>query len=166
MKLEIGISNDEGDPRPSAILDEEVLSLCIAQLFDEVWPQWRMRDSVSVSIATVDEETMRQLNKSYRDCDDSTDVLSFPQWEEDGVFSPPEEWTELPLGDVVICAPVVNRNAEERNESYDREMALMVFHSVLHLLGWDHDTQEKEAAMWSLQEKYRDIAMEKLGQEG
>ncbi|MEA3285577.1 MAG: rRNA maturation RNase YbeY [Synergistota bacterium] len=166
MKLEIGISNDEGDPRPSAILDEEVLSLCISQLFDEVWPQWRMRDSVSVSIATVDEETIRQLNNSYRGCDSPTDVLSFPQWEEDGAFSPPEEWAELPLGDVVICTSVVNRNAEERNESYDREMALMVFHSVLHLLGWDHDTQEKEAAMWSLQEKYRDIAMKKLGQEG
>lgn len=166
MKLEIGISNEEGDPRPSAILHENVLLPCVSKLLDEVWPQWRQKDVVSISVVTVDEDAIRALNNSYRECDCSTDVLSFPQWETEGVFSPPDDWKEIPLGDVVICPSVVGRNAEAVDLSFDGEMALMVFHSVLHLLGWDHDTPEKEAAMWSMQEKYRDILMRDMGQEG
>ncbi len=166
MKLDIAVSAEEADPRPSPVFNEEVLIPHISSLFDEVWPDWKAAGAVSISIAMVSEEEIRELNRTYRGCDSSTDVLSFSPWEEDGDFCPPVGWESLPLGDVVICPSVVRRNAEERKVSFHGEMALMVFHSVLHLLGWDHDTEEKEIKMWSVQERYRDLLMSHLEMSG
>lgn len=171
MKLEIAISSDEGEPRPSFVLNEDVLVPWLSAMLDEVWPDWRERSSVSVSVATVGEDEMKNLNSSYRNCDAPTDVLSFPNWEEDGRFSPPD-WSDVPLGDVVVCPSVVERNAREHGVSFDSEMALMVFHSVLHLVGYDHDREDREREMWSIQERFRDLLLADLkpafptGQEG
>ena len=77
-------------------------------------------------------------------------------WEEDGLFLPPEDWSEIVLGDIVLCPDIIAKNAEDRAISYENELALMIIHSTLHLLAWDHDTPEKESKMWFIQEKYRD----------
>lgn len=162
MKMEIGISADEGDPRSYPILDEAVLLSELPSLLDEVWPQWTERLSVSLSIATVGLDAIRDLNRTYRGVDAPTDVLSFPQWEEDGRFEPPNGWDDVPLGDVVICPAMVVENARNHGVSSDAEMALMVVHGLLHLLGWDHDTEERESRMWRIQERYRDRLVGRL----
>ena len=82
-------------------------------------------------IRLVDEAESRQLNRDYRGKDRPTNVLSFP------FEAPPEVLTPL-LGDLVICAPVVVREAREQGKPADAHWAHMLVHGVLHLLGYDH----------------------------
>ena len=161
MKLDISISGDEGEPRPFALLREGVLVPCLSAMLDEVWPDWRDKDSVSISISVVGEADIRGLNRDYRNCDSATDVLSFPCWEEEGVFCPPD-WPDVPLGDVIICSSVVEKNALDHGVTLDSEMALMVVHSVLHLVGYDHDEEERRLEMWDIQERFRDRILANL----
>jgi len=108
--------------------------------------------SARVSVTCVSNDEMRELNARYRGFDEATDVLSFPLWEEDGHFVPPLNWEELPLGDVVISPDFVRANAARENIGYNYEMARIVVHGVLHLVGYDHDTEERKRLMWELQE--------------
>ena len=104
-------------------------------------------------------EGIRELNKLYRDVDESTDVLSFPLLDE----NIPVEVPELPvlaLGDIVICPPEVLRLHSELNES--EGILLMIAHSFLHLLGYDHDTQEKQDDMWAKQEAIKNSLLKKF----
>jgi len=109
-------------------------------------------ENVSASLSFLDEPEMRALNKRYRGVDEPTDVLSFPLWEEGGVFSPPADWPELPLGDVVVSLSYVRRNAEISKVDYNDEITLVIVHGVLHLVGYDHDTEDREREMWREQE--------------
>jgi len=108
--------------------------------------------NASVAVACVSNDEMRELNARYRGFDEATDVLSFPLWEEEGHFAPPLNWEKLPLGDVVISPDFVRANAAKENIGYNYEMARIVVHGVLHLVGYDHDTEERERLMWELQE--------------
>jgi probable rRNA maturation factor len=95
------------------------------------------RDHAELSVRIVGESESARLNTDYRHVSGSTNVLSFP-------FEPPPG-VQLPLlGDVVICAPVVRREAREQKKATDAHLAHMVVHGTLHLLGFDH--QEKEDA--------------------
>ncbi len=100
--------------------------------------------TVELSMLFVDEEAMAQLNQRFRGKEGPTDVLSFPL-DEPGDDSP---W-QAPslLGDVVICPTVARRNAAEHRRSYEDELALLVVHGTLHLLGMDHLDDEQAAAM-------------------
>ena len=118
-------------------------------------------DEISVSLSLVDEQHMKELNARYRDIDESTDVLSFPLWEEEGDFRPPFDWAELPLGDVVISPSRVQENAKNQKVDYNNEIALVVVHGILHLIGFDHDTEERKSAMWGEQEKLVEKYFEK-----
>lgn len=111
------------------------------------------------SLTFVDTATIQQLNADYRGFDKPTDVLSFSQLE--GELVPMPEGEELPevLGDVVIAVPVAERQANERGHSLEAELALLITHGLLHLLGEDHDTPERKAAMWARQ----GAVLEKLG---
>ncbi len=107
---------------------------------------------ITVSLNFLDKTEMQTLNFKYRDTAAATDVLSFPLWEdENGHFAPPEDWTELPLGDIVVCPETVISNAKENNKEPYEELALVIFHSILHLTGYDHDTEERKNEMWTLQ---------------
>lgn len=162
MKVHIAVSAEDGDPGPGIFFHQDVLRPFVSSLFDQVWPEWKDQGDVQISVALVGKDEIRDLNRTYRDTDSPTDVLSFPQWEENGVFCPPKDWDVLPLGDVVICPDAVRENALDKSVPFKDEMALVFFHSLLHLLGWDHDTEEKEKAMWSIQESYRDKLMNHL----
>lgn len=89
---------------------------------------------VSVSAVTVPE--IHALNKVYRDTDRPTDVLSFPQYD-DGKFE--DDNGVVTLGDVVLCAEILQSQAESFGHSFERELAYLTIHSVLHLLGYDHE---------------------------
>jgi probable rRNA maturation factor len=89
-----------------------------------------------VCIRLVEEEESRELNARYRGQDKSTNVLSFPAEIADEVGV-------LLLGDIVICAPVVAREAEEQGKTFADHLNHMVVHGMLHLLGYDHERDEK-----------------------
>ena len=108
----------------------------------------------SFSLSFFDKSNIQQLNAKYREIDAPTDVLSFAMWEnEAGLFAPAEDWEELPLGDIVICPEIVAQNALENGKSFNEEIALVVFHGLLHLCGYDHDTEDRKAKMWQEQDK-------------
>ncbi len=94
-----------------------------------------------LSILIVDDEEMAKLNSTYRQKDTSTDVLSFPMLE--GEFG---DVCEELLGDVVICAPMAKRMSELHGASFEAVTDLLLVHGILHLVGYDHEQGEAEAA--------------------
>ncbi|MDR0652725.1 MAG: rRNA maturation RNase YbeY [Synergistaceae bacterium] len=147
MKLEIELTEDadEDFPLPRDIVGEEI-GLAVSPLLDGY-------ELVTVTLSCVSEDEMKRLNFRYRNIDESTDVLSFPLWEEGGEFRPPAGWRSLPLGDVVISPDFVRRGAAEANIGYNNEMARMVVHGTLHLVGFDHCDENGAAVMLDLQER-------------
>ncbi len=97
-------------------------------------------EPLELVIRLVDEAESRELNRTYRGKDSPTNVLSFP-------FEAPAEVPLPLLGDLVICAPVVAREAHEQGKTLEAHWAHMVIHGLLHLLGYDHQTDEEAQVM-------------------
>ncbi len=96
-----------------------------------------------VSVAFVGVDEMGRLNEEYRKGKGPTDVLTFPYGDK-----------EL-LGEIIVCPEVVEMNAKEFGNSFEREMLLTLVHSALHLCGYDHEfSQENAREMFQKQEKY------------
>jgi probable rRNA maturation factor len=120
-----------------------------------------VRGDAELSMLFVDELSMADLNKRFRGEDGATDVLAFPIDDElvetgrspdsggSGPGVTPPEPSELPLilGDVVVCPLVAQRNAPAHASTYDDELALLVVHGILHLLGMDHVDDDEAAVM-------------------
>lgn len=107
----------------------------------------RIRDA-DLAIRLVDEDEGRALNRHYRGKDYATNVLSFPAELPEGL----PEGVRLPLlGDLVICAPVVAREAAEQHKRLGDHYAHLTVHGVLHLLGWDHENDKDAEAMEQLE---------------
>lgn len=104
---------------------------------------------VDVSVRIVDEQEMRALNRDYRDQDKPTNVLAFPA--SDTGFVPPGE-TPL-LGDIVVCAGIVAREADEQRKRPEHHWCHMLVHGTLHLLGHDHMTESQAEAMETLERR-------------
>lgn len=117
---------------------------------------------ISVSLSFMEEQEIKELNGKYRNISESTDVLSFPLWEDNNGFNPPEGWPDLPLGDVVVSIPCVRKNAENQKVDYNHEIALVIVHGVLHLIGYDHDTEDEKSEMWSVQESLVNRYVERI----
>ena len=94
------------------------------------------RKGGEITVRLVDEEEGRTLNHDYRGKDYATNVLSFPYDSEPVI-----------CGDLVICAPVVEREAREQGKALDAHYAHLVVHGVLHLQGYDHETGDADAEM-------------------
>jgi len=154
VKLAVQIDDEENLLEGFGISspDYDALEETWQSYLEEKAPDLAPSGMVCVSLKICSAETIKDLNRRYRFLDEPTDVLSFPMWEQGGEFSPPRGWSEIPLGDIVICPEVVklSSDAESRDVSYD--FLLMLMHGFLHLLAWDHDTEEKESAMFSEQE--------------
>ena len=104
------------------------------------------RSNAELTIRIVDSEESQQLNATYRGKDKPTNVLSFPFEAPPGI--------ELPLiGDLVICAPVVTREAQEQAKIERNHWAHMVIHGCLHLLGYDHIKDDEAVQMEALEIK-------------
>lgn len=99
-------------------------------------------------VRVVDEEESCRLNRDYRHKASSTNVLSFPA----GVRLP----DAVVWGDVVVCAPVVQREAADQHKRYEDHFAHMIVHGVLHLLGYDHESAAEAAAMEELETRILD----------
>jgi probable rRNA maturation factor len=97
-----------------------------------------------VVVRVADEAESRRLNLEFRGRDRATNVLSFP-------FDPVPEIDLNHVGDLVICAPVVAREAAEQGKQAEAHWAHMVVHGMLHLQGYDHETDEQAAEMEDLE---------------
>ena len=95
-----------------------------------------------VSITFVDKDEIHQLNKEFRKVDRPTDVLSFPM-DTDFIV----EGVDAMLGDIVICMDVAKEQANDFGHSLDREIMYLTCHSTLHLLGYDHMTDDEKREM-------------------
>lgn len=110
-----------------------------------------------VSVMFTDDAEIHELNKAHRGVDRPTDVLSFPLFEydengdiiEDELDFNPDG--EMFLGDIVISLETAARQAEEYGHSFEREIGFLTVHSMLHLFGFDHMTEEDEAEMFGCQ---------------
>jgi probable rRNA maturation factor len=89
----------------------------------------------NLAIRVVDESEMQGFNQRYRNKDYATNVLSFPA---DLLVSLPQDLRQSTLGDLLICAPVVVREAEQQRRTASAHWAHLTIHGVLHLLGYDH----------------------------
>ncbi len=109
---------------------------------------------VQVDLHFVGDEEIQSLNLQHREKDKVTDVLSFPVHE-----NLREEASELPelkylgLGDVFICVPQAGRQASEHQVDLDSEIYHLAVHGILHLLGYDHEINEKEERLMQVEEK-------------
>lgn len=114
------------------------------------WAQaaWQGEGEAGVVVRIVAEAESQQLNRAYRDKDYPTNVLSFP-------FDPPpipldEEETDY-LGDLVICQPVMEREAREQAKTVEQHWAHLLIHGLLHLQGYDHITDAEAGEMEALE---------------
>lgn len=110
------------------------------------WAQKALLRDVSLTLRVVDEAEGRELNKAYRGKDYPTNVLTFVYDEE---IAP----DEMIYGDVVICAPVVEREAQEQGKALIAHYAHMTIHALLHLQGYDHEADDEAAEMEALESR-------------
>lgn len=101
-------------------------------------------DDYDVSLSFVDNKEIHELNKMYRGIDRATDVLSFPMLSDDDFEIKLEEKS---LGDIVISLERAFEQSIDYNHSFEREVCFLVCHSMFHLLGYDHDTEENTKEM-------------------
>lgn len=105
-------------------------------------------DNAIFSVVFVDEKEIQEINKEYRNIDKITDVISFAF--EDNAKLVYNDFRVL--GDIYICIPRMIEQAKEYGHSEKRELAFLTVHGLLHLLGYDHQTEEEEKEMFALQE--------------
>jgi len=101
-----------------------------------VWVNAALESDAAVTIRIVDETEGQSLNRDYRGKDYATNVLTF-------VY----EKIPLCMGDIVLCAPVVSREAEEQGKDVESHYAHMIIHGMLHLQGYDHEHEDDALAM-------------------
>ena len=117
-------------------------------------------NDVEISLTYTDDARIKKLNAEFRGIDKATDVLSFPLTDFEGTDEPPVDEPAIGLGDIVISLETAKRQAEEFGHSFEREVAFLTVHSMLHLLGYDHvDSEENDAEM---RRRQREI-LEKMG---
>lgn len=127
----------------------EDLQALAARVVQEVLAAEGVAREAEVSVVFVDDEYIRCLNRQYRGVDSPTDVLSFAMLEGEPLAGKEDE---LILGDVVVSLPAAQRQSVEYGHSLAREVAYLIAHGVLHLLGYDHQTAEQKQTMRAKEE--------------
>lgn len=149
QKVKVRISNDQKDTEiPKGI------RILVRRCCNAVLKEVDFEDDAEVSVRFVDADTIHELNASYRNVDRSTDVLSFPLGE-NGEYDKDLTTGLVLLGDIVINAQRAVEQAKMYNHSLQREIGFLTVHSMLHLLGYDHEAggieevrmREKEEAV-------------------
>ena len=147
------------DNRQEEIKVDEALEAFVVQVVEEVIAYEQCEEEFEVSISFVNNQEMRRLNKEYRNIDKETDVLSFPLVEfiEEELNTEDEDAEyieeEIALGDIDISMEKAVEQSEEYGHSFKRELAFLLVHGMLHLLGYDHDEEASEGEMFDKQEE-------------
>ena len=132
-KVKVIISNAQKEVKIPTGVRMLVRRCCTAVLIME-----EFKGPAEISVKFVDDDEIHKLNKQYRNVDNSTDVLSFPIGE-NGVYDINKDTGAQMLGDIVISMPHAVEQAERYGHSLQREIGFLTVHSMLHLLGYDHE---------------------------
>ena len=133
-KVKVNISNKQKAEKIPTGIRMLIRRACIAVLKME-----EFHDSAEVEVSFVDDKQIHEMNLESRGVDRPTDVLSFPMFDEDF-----DDGEMAILGDIVLSLEKAKSQAEEYGHSFEREVAFLTVHSVLHLLGYDHELSEED----------------------
>lgn len=137
-KIKVIITNDQKEIKIPTGVRMLIRRCCNAVLVNE-----NFEGSAEISVRFVDDEIIHELNREYRHVDKSTDVLSFPLGE-NGVYDINHDTGAKILGDIVISMQHAVMQADLYGHSLQREIAFLTVHSMLHLLGYDHEAEGLE----------------------
>jgi probable rRNA maturation factor len=132
------------------LTDEQLIE--IERLINFTAKKENIEEQSEVSVTFVSNERIHEINLEYREKDSPTDVISFAM-EELGEGEVELKGKEMPrvLGDIIISVPKAKEQAEEYGHSFTRELGFLAVHGFLHLLGYDHMTEEDEKKMFTRQ---------------
>ena len=137
-------------------IDEESL---IRTVVETVLKEEGVKKEVDVYITLTHNDNIQKINAEHRNIDKPTDVLSFPMFEREEIPMLKEEnssedgQVETMLGDIIVSVEKVREQAEEYGHSFKRELAYLVTHGMLHLLGYDHMIEEEKVVMRKREEE-------------
>lgn len=137
---EIYISNDQNFLNLSSDM-KSLIKLCCNTVLDEE----KFNGCAEISITFLDNNQIREINRTYREKDVETDVLSFPM-SQNNIYDINLENGCYVLGDIMISCEKALAQSIEYNHSIEREIGFLVVHSMLHLLGYDHEISEFESS--------------------
>lgn len=137
-KIKVIITNDQKEVKIPTGVRMLIRRCCNAVLVNE-----HFEGSAEISVRFVDDEIIHELNREYRHVDRSTDVLSFPLGE-NGKYDINHDTGAKVLGDIVISMQHAVMQADLYGHSLQREIAFLTVHSMLHLLGYDHEAEGLE----------------------
>jgi probable rRNA maturation factor len=143
FNMEINVLTEEG-------LEVETSSDWMQEIVSKTLSTENLPPNIEISLVITGQERIRELNKEYRDIDSPTDVLSFSMSEhkdeeQTAFIGPPDGLVHL--GEVIVSYPQAQIQARERGHSLNKEMAILIIHGVLHILGFDHEKPEMEPSM-------------------
>jgi probable rRNA maturation factor len=138
----------------TATIDEHIEDL-IRKLLTHAAAEEQLTSEAEVSITFMTDEGIQEVNAEYRGKDVPTDVISFAleEMSEGEVAIVLEEGMPTVLGDIIISVETAKRQAGEYGHEFDREIGFLALHGFLHLLGYDHMTEEEEAEMFGRQKE-------------
>lgn len=133
-------------------LSEQTIEL-VQKVLQFAAEKQEIEDGAEVSVTFVTNDAIQEINRTYRNKDVPTDVISFAM-EEMGEGEIEILDADIPtlLGDIIISVERTKEQAESYNHSFERELCFLAVHGFLHLLGFDHATKEEEQEMFGLQE--------------
>ena len=147
-KIKVIITNDQ-----KAVKIPTGVRLLVRRCCNAVLTFENFGEPAEISVTFVDDEQIHELNKMHRNIDRSTDVLSFPLGE-NGVYDKNLDTGACLLGDIVISVETAVRQAETYGHSLQREIGFLTVHSMLHLLGYDHEDGGIEAVRMREKEEH------------
>lgn len=133
--------------------EEELIKRVVQKVLEEE----NVIEDVDVYITLTNNEEIHKINKEYREVDRATDVLSFPMYDRDEVYQLKKDYendeVEKILGDIIVSIEKVKEQAQEYGHSFERELAYLVTHGCLHLLGYDHMKEDEQKIMRAREEE-------------
>ena len=133
--------------------EEELIKNVVHKVLEEE----NIREDIEVYVTLTNNNEIHKINKEYRNVDRPTDVLSFPMYERDEIYKLKKDYEddeiEKVLGDIIVSIEKVKEQAEEYGHSFERELAYLVTHGCLHILGYDHMVDEEQKVMRNREEE-------------
>lgn len=130
----------------------------IKKVIDTVLAEEKILKNLDVYITLTNNENIKNINNEHRNIDKATDVLSFPMFERNEIdLLRKEDSAEDILGDIIVSIEKVREQAEEYGHSFERELAYLVTHGMLHLLGYDHMIDDEKVIMRKREEEILNV---------
>jgi probable rRNA maturation factor len=140
---------NEVDENIDGIFFEKICKVFYTILQERIDEYLLGRDGL-IDFVLVDDKKIQEINKKYRDQDKSTDVISFAYLESGDID---ESDTNIIVGDIFISSETTKKQADERGHSFEEELKVLFIHGLLHLFGFDHNTDSEEDEMESWAKK-------------